>query len=198
MLKQAERCLSSGIRLFHMIYLPGMLSAQKPKPTDARKVNFCYRCHSINTHSAKNCANPNTTHFYSICSSKQHTWRNCNSTFKRCVNCTGDHSTISNHYPEVKRANDEHNSRSENRTSSNVHHTSQPAQTYASTLRRSTSFSTTNDHCTQVESFKGYMSLLYASHLNKAIPGTFHQILNYLLKINKLPNVELGNVPALA
>ena len=42
------------------------------------------------------------------------------------------------------------------------------------------------------------MSLLYASHHNKAIPGKFHQILIYLLKINKLPSFELGNVPALA
>ena len=194
----ADRCLSNGIRLLHMSYPPRMLSAQKPKPTAARQVKFCYRCYSINTHSAKNCDKSQDYIICSICSSKEHTWRNCNSTSKRCINCTGDHNTISSHCPKVKRANGEHNSRSDNKASSNVQHTSHPAQTYASTLRKSTSVSTRNDQCTQEESFKGFMSLLYASHHNKAVPGTFHQILSYLLNINKLPSFELGNVPALA
>ena len=151
----ADRCLTNGIRLFHMSYPPRMLSAQRPKPTVARKVNFCYRCYSINTHSAKNCDKSQNYTNCSICSSKEYTWRNCNSNVEKCISCTGDHNTISSHCPEVKRANVEHNSRSDNRLSSNVQHTSHPAQTYASSLRKLTAVNTRNDQYTQEESFRG-------------------------------------------
>ena len=85
----ANNCLNHGIRMFDMSFPARMLSAQKPKVINLQRPTFCFRCYAINDHSVRDCPKPPEFTICSECSSTNHSWQNCTSTTKKCLNCSG-------------------------------------------------------------------------------------------------------------
>ena len=100
----ANNCLNHGIRMFDMSFPARMLSAQKPKGNNLQRSSFCYRYYDINYHSVRDCPKLPEFTICSECSSTNHNWRNCTSTTKKCLTCSGEHRTMSNTCPSVKEA----------------------------------------------------------------------------------------------
>ena len=213
----ANNCLNHGIRMFDMSFPARMLSAQKPKGNNLQRPTFCFRCYAINDHSVRDCPKPPEFTICSECSSTNHSWQNCTSTTKKCLNCSGEHRTMSNTCPSVKEASTKKTMQNNNISqassssysgSSNRAHTEptrnssshigSSSRSYADATRQSSILSSAANYISYKDSFKGYMCLLYASQHNQSIPGTFQDVFHYLLKINSLPDFVLGDAPALA
>jgi len=66
-------------------------------------VEVCFRCYKLDSHNAANCEKDRNYVICSVCSSTDHTYRNCRSAVKKCINCNGEHSTLAFSCPVRKK-----------------------------------------------------------------------------------------------
>ena len=60
----------------------------------SKLIKFCFPCYN-SEHEISQCPMPHDYVVCSLCSSRDHRHNNCISNFKKCINCSGDHTTIS-------------------------------------------------------------------------------------------------------
>ena len=170
-----NRVLLEGFKLFQLYISPRVLSQDKYGTS-----NICYRCYSVDGHISKDCQKSVGYLVCSECSSPNHNYKNCNSSFKKCLNCKQSHSTMSFKCPS---------------RTSNIQKSKNSS--YSSVLQRSNTGNTKLDEPSREDLFRGYMSLLYATKKNQTEPGTFEETLNELLRANDLPSFSTGTVQPL-
>ena len=88
--QMARLCIERGFFILNLSIPPRMLSID-----EYIKVDFCYKCYSINEHFVQDCPKEHDYKVCSECTSVNHTYRDCASTSKKCINCSGNHSTMS-------------------------------------------------------------------------------------------------------
>ncbi|MPC66793.1 hypothetical protein E2C01_060946 [Portunus trituberculatus] len=93
----AKMATDRGMLAFHM-----SISSHNIKIQDFIPIFTCMRCYSLEDHTTNNCPFPNDHTVCSECSSSEHTWKNCNSDKKKCLNCSGAHRTLANKCPKRK------------------------------------------------------------------------------------------------
>jgi len=87
----AEKAADRGLHMFRL-HVPGHVM----RKDSFRSVTTCYVCYELNSHISTEC--PKKSSGYKICSncsSLDHTWKSCTAEVSRCVNCHGDHNTMS-------------------------------------------------------------------------------------------------------
>ena len=91
----AEVCLNRGLLLFQL-HIPGV----QIKRERYRKLTTCFRCYRINDHLSPECPQRNSNFkVCSNCAESSHTWRECKSKVKKCINCGEGHSAMSDVCP---------------------------------------------------------------------------------------------------
>lgn len=94
---KAKKALDNGLKMFSM----------KIPSYDINQDNYinimtCLRCCKMEEHSTAQCDEDITYKICLECSSRNHTWRDYNTGNKRCISCTGPHSTLAARCPKRK------------------------------------------------------------------------------------------------
>lgn len=180
----ASMCLVNGILLFNLNIPPSSLRAD-----EFFKISYCYKCYAIEDHTSRDCCKPSEYKICSICSSLEHTYKDCKATDKKCVNCNGQHNTMAYSCPARKAF------------------MKAPAKTVA-TGSKFIYNAASNSYVSKLKSkpvpradsdlngmmLKSFMCFIYASNANASQPGSFSDVLHKLLKANNLPEFNMGDV----
>ena len=179
MVRAAEE---KGILIYNMSVPPSSIS----RDTFVR-LDVCFRCYSFH-HKTNDCPTPNVV-ICSECADNTHTYRNCNNNWKRCINCQGDHRTLAAKCPKRKELIQERakiireRSRSRSRGRNITY-----AQAAASNNQQQVPL---NPQLFNREDYvKIVSSIVYAHTIEAVVPGTFHQNVKKMYKLNGLPAVK--------
>ena len=86
----ASTCLENGLNIFIIHLSPNMMQRE-----EFIQIPTCYRCFSLNTHSSNECKKETDYVICSKCAVIGHDSRYCSSNEFKCINCEGNHSTLS-------------------------------------------------------------------------------------------------------
>ena len=190
----ADLCLSKGLKVFQL-YVPGSAL----KRDDYCPILTCFKCYQLDSHLMINCPKDQNFMVCSNCSSLGHTWKNCISSVKKCINCDGNHSTVSmsctlrrdllRRTREARNARRpgaaEHTHRSYANMASNS--SSQVFGTYPS------AYSNVDPGGALAESIiKAHICVAVASVCGAGDTATFQRNLDKILSDNDLPTVKIG------
>ena len=87
----AKTATQKDMLVFHMSIL-----AHNIKLDEFIPILTCMRCYKLEDHTTNNCPMPKDYTVCSECGCSEHTWKNCNSDTKKCLNCLGPHRTLAN------------------------------------------------------------------------------------------------------
>ena len=85
----AKKCAESGLLAFNLS-MPGSNIRQE----ECFNIVCCMRCYQLEDHATRECRKPKEYQICSECAQVGHIWKNCTSTAKKSVNCSGDHRTL--------------------------------------------------------------------------------------------------------
>jgi ribosomal protein L40E len=193
----ASRSLINGLKMFHL-YVP---------PRDIQREEYfdipiCYKCYALNDHSAKECEKPAGYTVCSTCSSADHSFKNCLSLVKCCLNCDGPHSTLAYSCPNrkeiIKKLKSNKGSYAskllkKSSVTTNVNPNVQnisPVPTVISDFPLNHWSSTSKTISTSI------LCMVVASAKEKETPGSFQDVLDTLMSANNVPRFNMGNVEA--
>ena len=202
--RMANLCIDNGVLMYSFSYPPRSISIQRHKTSESNIKKFCLRCYAFNDHLTANCTKPRDYTICSECSSTNHNWRNCSSSAKMCINCHGDHRTMSYQCPKVKLIQQQQSEMVKSASSyapTPVNHRSAPvpvAHTPKTSFADVVKQSIQDYHLTKDDAFKGFMSIMYASHVCAGSAENFQSALDHLLQKNKLPSFSIGDCPPLS
>lgn len=177
----AKKANEIGLRMFSMSIAPHQIQQDT-----YIEIKSCMRCYKLEDHISSECTRPAEYKICSECSEEGHTWRECTNTYKRCINCQGDHRTLAMRCQKrkdilnIKRKEGQQNTTYSNMVKKN--NTQQPGTTEATTV-------SPNTH-TLI-----YACFMYAHIINIANPGTFQQEVNKMFKANNLPPIKTPDNP---
>lgn len=86
----AQRCLRDGLSFFYL-----HISGDDMHLDEFFPVTTCYRCYTLEDHTTSTCPKAESYRVCSVCASEGHIWRECSSNVKKCINCSGNHNTMS-------------------------------------------------------------------------------------------------------
>ena len=182
----ATKTCEQGLKLFKM-----KIPHYNIKKEEYTPINVCYKCYKLEDHHTNQCPQEANYKVCSECSSTEHTWTNCNNTFKKCLNCNGDHRTLAFKCPSRKTLVEEKKKAKPQSYSAAV--TSTTNTNYFPQLMNPNLFQTTEDPRTL---FQKIMSCFVNAHINNAItPGSFETTLNQSLKKNGIAEFKAPNCP---
>ena len=194
--KMVEYCLESGFFLFNLSISPKFLALE-----DNPQIFYCYRCYGINNHKSNSCLKPKSYKVCSLCASEEHSHVDCNSTERKCINCDGNHATISKTCPrfkEVVESMPKMNSTTDNRSivikaSVQKQQTSLDGKTSHSSMPANYCPKNSIGDCTlsNEDMFRGYMCLMMASQMEAE---SFQNNLSTLLLANNLPSFNTAGL----
>ena len=176
-----EKAVSNGLLMFNLSVPPASIS---------REIHIdliiCYRCYQWNDHKAANCKRDSSYVICSICSSTGHSFKNCESKTKKCINCNGNHCTVSYSCPKRKQivrsiTSEKHFSASSSKPSS-----------YSNSVKMRASSKIDSDIMETTS--RSIMCVLVAALKQPDTSEEFETILNELLKVNNLPPFQMGGV----
>jgi len=173
----AEKSLRNGFFAFRLFIPPNSIQRD-----EFIHIQTCYRCYKIENHSTPSCPSVQENPEYkicSLCSSSNHTWKQCQETRRSCSNCGGEHSALS-YLCKVRQ--DAIKNKRNNKTL--------PKPTYAAVSSGQSVLSTLpNINVTS----KATTCILLAIMKPQQNPKQFEDTLNHLLKQNNLPTISIGN-----
>ena len=170
--KMVDNCMEKGVKLFFY----------HVSPSDIKKDNFikiltCFKCYKIDDHLKHNCPNEDSFRVCSECSSSDHTYTNCTSVTKKCINCEGAHSTLAYRCPMRKKFLVDY---AKNQNG----HNQQPS--YNSVVR--------NTPNNTKDTVLAQMCIMTAALKENENPGSYETVLNTLLRVNNLPQFNMGGI----
>lgn len=177
----AKKACENGILGFQM-----SLPEHTIKIEDYIPITTCMRCYKIEDHYTSDCKKDKSYKVCSECASPDHTWRECKSDLKKCVNCGGNHRTLAFKCPEKKKATDSKTEELRNKQKQTY------SQAAASTIPPPT---VTNINLGKDTAATILTCMLHAHFMNIAQPGSYNLEMNKLLKANNLPQVNLPDNP---
>lgn len=89
--------LDRGLLMFHLSIPPSLIYREVYV-----NILICYKCYQWNDHITECCKKDSSYMICSLCSSEDHTFKDCGADSRRCVNCAGSHSTLSVSCPTRK------------------------------------------------------------------------------------------------
>ena len=183
----AKKATEHGLLAFHMSIPHFNIKIEEYIP-----ILTCIRCYAIEEHQTNKCPKEKDYLACSECASEHHSWKNCTSSFKRCINCGGDHRTLANKCPLRKKVNEEKRKEklaAKTRTYSQATQKPNPITLQNTTNPPSWSFI---DKDTNI---KIASCMMHAHFLNSLNPGCFNEELNKLYKVNNLSSIIIPEDP---
>lgn len=177
----AKKACESGILGFHMSIPEHSIKLEEFIP-----INTCMRCYKLEDHYTSECQKDKSYKICSECASPEHTWRECKSEVKKCINCGGNHRTLAFKCPEKKKAIEAKTEEKRNKSKQTY------SQAAANTMPTPT---ITNLNIGKDTASTILTCMLHAHFMNMAQPGTYNIEMNKLLKANNLPTVNLPDNP---
>ena len=181
-------CLKTGIKAFNLYISSNYLALE-----NSHQVTFCFRCYTINNHISSACPKPSTYKVCSLCAKHDHTYKNCGSDERTCLNCEGNHPTMSKACSKYKEAL--RNKTDSFQLASKISSSAMPAiQEHLSKSRATTEapvYQPSHHSLSREDMFRGYMSLLLASRTEK---DDFQTNLSKLLSANNLPSFNTAGL----
>ncbi|KAF2345265.1 hypothetical protein FHG87_023979, partial [Trinorchestia longiramus] len=188
-INMASHALQNGILCEHVKIAPSQI--QQEKFID---ILICFNCYKMEEHATKDCPTPNVT----VCSecTGNHTYKNCTSSIKKCLNCQGDHRTMAMSCPTRKTIIKNKTKLLEEKAKE------KQEQTYAKALEK-----TIRQEEKQAERAKNTAEIMTESGLaaliiildahvaNIITPGSYNSHINKTLKRNNIQPIELETNP---
>ena len=168
--------LRQGVKLFQLSINPNNLA-----PERFVDIMVCYKCYQWNDHLARSCAKDDNYKVCSLCSSNSHTFKECKSSERKCVNCGGGHSTVS--FACSVRKNIAKQIRSREAIGEKI--SPQPVAFVPSVKH--------DNNISDIAS-KSTMCVVIAAMKHHSSGEEFNVTLNQLLAANKLPSFNMGGV----
>lgn len=164
------------------------------EPEEFIPITPCWSCYKYD-HSVNDCPTKNII-FCSECSAIGHTYKNCTSTTKKCLNCEGDHRTLASICPIRKEIlKQKRNEKKQKQVTFERDNRTYCAVTKLSTeLPRQIQSQKPPETILQVSdklSLQVLVIIAEAHVYNMVKPGTFARRVNHLLELNGLPKVIL-------
>lgn len=85
-----RKALNSGLLMFNLSIHSSLIHRE-----EFIDLTVCYRCYKWNEHTAVSCCKDKNFKICSLCSSIGHLFHECTNSIKKCINCSGSHSTLS-------------------------------------------------------------------------------------------------------
>jgi len=188
-ISSARSCLDNGI----LLYNQSVPSTNTEKEIFIR-LNPCFVCYSYK-HQSANCPNPNLKKC-SECAGDGHTYKECKSEAKKCLNCGDDHRTLAARCPVRKKIiKDREKLERENKI--------KQRKSYAQVTKGVVSQEVTEAKNTElIEEVRGrdklptnasvviLTSITWAHYLEEMYPGTFQETMDEMLKLNGMASVK--------
>ena len=165
----ANPCHKNNELIYSFSYPPRILSIQRHKTSELNMTKFRLQGYAYNDHLTVSCKKPRDYKIYFECSSKNHNWQNCSSSAKMCINCHGDHRTMSNQCPSVKLIQQQQSQMVKSASSSAptpVSHRSAPipvTHAFKNLFADVVKETIQDHHLTKDDAFKEFMSIMLAS-----------------------------------
>ena len=175
-----QKCLEHGVKISYFHVPPHQINREV-----FVKVMTCFKCYNLDNHTASNCNKESSYKICSECSSTDHTFRECNSVHKKCVNCGENHSTLAFKCPTRKNIVKQKISSGNKTFASRAN----PTVTDVYNLNQNNLPQNLYD-----DYKKSNICIIIASMKNCETPGVFESTLNTLLRANNLPDIKLGGV----
>ena len=118
-----KKATEIGILGYNMCIAPHTIKIEEYIP-----ILTCLRCYALEDHPTSKCPLPKERKVCSECSSHDHYWRDCKNNYKKCINCEGNHRTLTNSCPQRKRIKEEKNSPKKAKRSNNLQQRHQQQQ----------------------------------------------------------------------
>ncbi|MPC77104.1 hypothetical protein E2C01_071549 [Portunus trituberculatus] len=175
--EMSQKATTCGILMFNMSVPPNQIRQEIYIP-----IISCNRCYVVESHTTNQCPQPATYKRCSECASGDHTFRDCPTQDKKCINCGGPHSARAMRCPIRKEAlREKEEQLRKNRTRPDI------------SFAKATQASAPADPIGH--SLTGLMCVLHAHLVNSARPGSFQDTLKESLRLNGLPQVRLPPDP---
>ena len=173
----ANKACDSGVFIFNFFIPPNNISLE-----DYIHLTMCYKCYCYNDHNSSNCPKSSEYKICSLCSSTDHTYKQCSAQEKQCINCGGPHSTLAMSCPHRKKLIKE----KRQKTSTKSYATATKSDTRQNNAEL---LGATNEVIA-----KSVMCMVVSAMKNAEAPGTFTDTMNQLLSANNLPKFSLGTI----
>ncbi len=176
----ALKALDTGLKMFQMSIPKHRIQQEK-----FYQLQTCFRCYAIEDHHTNACPLDKDYKVCSECADQDHSWKDCKNTKKKCINCKGDHRTLSMTCPMRKTAIKEKREMNKN------------TNTYAGAAKNTASTQSFSAH-TNIDKdlhLKIYSCMLHAHIMNISEPGCFEAELNATFTANNLPTIKIPRTP---
>lgn len=173
----ALRALDLGVKFFNTRVPPHQVQQE-----EFHALKNCMRCYKIEEHVARDCDMPKEHKVCSECAAEGHTWRDCPSNVKKCLNCGGAHRTLAFKCPLRRAAVAKAKEEAKNKPTSYSQAASAP-------------FPLLNSAPQLIPAATGekiYTAVLIALAKDAGEPGSFEGTLNRLLERNNIAPIVVG------
>lgn len=188
-----QKALQNGILAFNMA-----IAAHQIEEEEYVNIISCLKCYQLEDHQTWNCPYTNII-ICSECSENGHTYKDCQSTNKQCINCkreglTSNHSTLAMKCPTRKKI-----MKSKITLKRNIP-TANSQSTYAEIAKRAVEEVKQTNNATHIVLSEQkhtmiLISIMHAHVMNLCNPGTYQIELNHMLQKNNLPTMWFPNNP---
>lgn len=184
--KTSEKIRNDGLLIFNMAITPSQIEVES-----YIDIKMCFKCYALESHTTNQCPAPNKL-VCSECSATDHYFKDCESSFKKCVNCAGSHRTTSMACPKRK---DIVALKTKNSFVTQ-------GQTYASTVshggKMGIPYPLTGTNHINFDPKMGFeimTCIIHAHIINMGCPGSYNTTLKDMFKRNNLPEMEFPSDP---
>ena len=179
----ASKAQEHGLKLLQMKIPKHQINQEK-----YYNIKTCFRCYKLDDHYTNSCPMPAQHKICSECSVVGHTWNECTSTTKKCINCNEDHRTLSMKCPKrkdvIKKLREEEQEKGKNSY----------AQT-TKTIKDPDIAGVGKIQIDKISHMKIYSSMIHAHMMNVIEPGCFESELKATFEINNLPAIKIPRAP---
>ena len=183
----AQRAQSRGLFMFQLVVPATDISIE-----EYINMMVCYKCYEWDNHLASKCPKDDSYMICSLCSSTQHIFKNCESDIRLCVNCGGNHSTLSYACPVRKVKAKSFMSKNSNTNPVPSPNTVNPNKLYSHAVSSNNNILSGVDVGDKI--VKASMCIMISSLMNHQVRSDYEKYLGSLLQMNDLPLIKLGNI----
>lgn len=185
--EMAQHVLERGFLCFNMKITPSQI--QREEFVD---VLTCFRCYRMDNHATKDCPTPDLV----VCSecTGGHSFRDCKSNQKKCINCGGEHRTMAMACPKkkeiIKKKKEEKKTAEKQKTGS----------TYAEIVKETLKTVAEQKQSTEIkettaEAGLRAMIIVMDAHLHNVItPGSYNARINAVMKENNIAPIKFPEI----
>ena len=185
---KALKAMESGLKMFFM-----KVPQHEIKQDKYLNIMTCYRCYAMEDHSTAQCSKDKSYKICSECSATDHSWRDCTSDVKKCISCSGSHSTM------AMRCRIRKDIIANKRKTEKAKETT-PSTSYAQAAKTPTNTAPVIQQLPTLDFSSPIFvrlnqAILHSHYMNIQNPGTYSSTFNSIMKAHGLPTLIIPEEP---